>query len=142
MLGQSRYSFPSPWPTCTKPFAASQLPRSRAQAGERPRIRHESNGDDHRDGTSGSHKSRNCHESSIDHMFHGGNIGKKAAAPTLEQQRVKKQRQCITSKTSLHTPWEQKIVMRNETSRKLMMAELVCDFMNLVLEKHFYACRD
>lgn len=103
MLGQSRYSFPSPWLTCTKPFAASQLLWSRAQAGERPRTRHESNGDDHRDGSSGSHESGNCCESSIDRMSPGENVGRRAAAPMLKQQRGREQRQCIAAKKSLHT---------------------------------------
>ena len=88
---------------CTKPFAASQLPWSRAQAGERPRTRHESKGDDHRDGSRSSHKSGNCCESSIDRMSHGENVGRRAAALTFEQQRGREQRQCITSKKSLHT---------------------------------------
>ena len=143
MLGQSRYSFPSPWLTCTKPFAASQLLWSRAQAGERPRTRHESNGDDHRDGSSGSHESGNCCESSIDRMSPGENVGRRAAAPRLEQQRGREQRQCIAAKKSLHTLLgSRKQGMGDEASRRLTLAELVCDSMNLVLEKHFYACRD
>lgn len=142
MLGQSRYSFPSPWLTCTKPFAASQLLWSRSPGWWKAQNQAQQQGMTTETAAAAATSGNRC-ESGTGRMSPGENVGRRAAAPTLEQQR-REQGNASPPKSpcTLFLGAESSDGRRGFQEVDVSWRAGLWLKPNLVLEKHFYACRD